>query len=246
MRDIAHYAENYTGSNFEVYQVKYRKKMLFERLGRYPHRRILEIGCALDPLYNHLDDYEHLIIVEPAADFYQKAVVGAKGNPRVTCMQGFFEDKQSELRQYSYDIILLNALLHEVESPETFLQLVYKLCSNDTVVHVNVPNAKSFHRLLALEMGLVDSIYSKSAMQVRLQQQRIFDMDSLLEMTQSAGFVALDQGSYFIKPFTHGQMWEMMKGNIITDKMLDGFYAMTRYMPTLGSEIFVELKKKRN
>ena len=47
---------------------------------------------------------------------------------------------------------------------------------------------------------------------------------------------------YFIKPFTHKQMFEMLETKIIDEKVLEGLYGMTKYMPNLGSEIFIEFK----
>ena len=54
----------------------------------------------------------------------------------------------------------------------------------------------------------------------------------------------LDSGSYWIKPFTHKQMAMMMNENIIDENILDGFEKMIKYMPELGSEIFVNFRIK--
>jgi hypothetical protein len=48
------------------------------------------------------------------------------------------------------------------------------LCSANTLVHVNVPNAKSMHRLLALEMGLIDTLYAPSELQKNIQATAYF------------------------------------------------------------------------
>ncbi len=240
---MSQYAEDYAQALFEPYQVKYRQKKLFERLALYPHRRILEVGCAMDPLYHHVSDCEQLVIVEPADVFYRAAVEGSGDKPYVKCVHGFLEDALPELKKYSYDFIVLSGLIQEVENPKKFLEAVCELCDSNTIVHINVPNAFSFHRLLAVEMGLIDSVYQKSATQVRMQQQITFDLDCLSALVQSTGFKILNQGSYFIKPFTHSQMSKLMEAGLVTDRMLDGFYGMERHMPGLGSEIFVDVQK---
>ena len=47
-----------------------------------------------------------------------------------------------------------------------------------------------------------------------------------------------------MKPFTHSQMYEMMCKSIIDEKVLDGLYEMTEYMPEMGSEIYVNVRRK--
>ncbi len=51
----------------------------------------------------------------------------------------------------------------------------------------------------------------------------------------------LDEGSYFVKPFTHNQMHKMIKKDIIDENVLDGLYKIAKYFPDNGSEIFVNL-----
>ena len=77
-----------------------------------------------------------------------------------------------------------------------------------------------------------------------LQQQRVFDLDSFDKTISNAGFYTLDKGSYFIKPFTHAQMEKLIETGICDEKMLDGFYSLVEDMPDLGSEIFINCKKK--
>jgi len=245
MRNINQYANDYAKSHFEKIQVKYRKRLLMERLALYRHNYILEIGCALDPLYNHIKDYQKLVIVEPADTFYQAALKGAKGNNRIVCIHGYMEDKDilAKLHEYSFDFIVISGLLQEVEQPKQFLDAVYKLSNPCTTVHVNVPNAMSFHRLLGVEMGLIKSVYQKSETQNLLQQQTTFDIESLTRLIKSAGFKVIGQGSYFLKPFTHSQMHGLMKSGFLTDQMIEAFYSIVQHIPMLGSEIFIDAQQ---
>ena len=50
MRDIARYTDNYMEIPFEEYQIRYRRKKVIEIVEKYPHDRILEVGCGLRPL----------------------------------------------------------------------------------------------------------------------------------------------------------------------------------------------------
>jgi len=69
-----------------------------------------------------------------------------------------------------------------------------------------------------------------------------FDINKFIELLTSSGFQVLESGTYFIKPFSHKQMSELIESKIIDVKVLDGLYKMTGYMPDLGSEIYAEFK----
>ena len=49
-------------------------------------------------------------------------------------------------------------------------------------------------------------------------------------------------GSYFIKPFAHWQMYQMLKIGIINEAVLDGLYAISDKFKEYGSEIYINVK----
>ena len=110
-------------------------------------------------------------------------------------------------------------------------------------LHVNVPNAKSFHRLWAKESGLIKSEYERSATQIRLQQAHTFDLASLTRLVRGAGFSIAESGSYLIKPFTHAQMQQLVNLGILTEDLITGLMEMVKHAPGLGAEIFVNARK---
>lgn len=65
------------------------------------------------------------------------------------------EEVYKTLLEHDFDFIIISGLLHEVPDPKKLLQSIYKICKQDTLVHINVPNVYSFHRLLAYEMGCI-------------------------------------------------------------------------------------------
>src|SRR5947209_16710406 len=103
-------------------------------------------------------------------------------------------------------------------------------------LHVNVPNAKSFHRLWAVEAGLIQNEYEKSPTQIRLQQSHTFDLGSLKDLVQQAGFVVEESGSYFIKPFSNAQMQQLVELGFLTQPLVQGLMKMERHLPGLGAD----------
>lgn len=242
MRDLDKYQADYAGLPFEPQQALYRKRKMVEHLRRHQAKRILEVGCGLDPLCTHYSEFEVLHIVEPSRVFFDAAANKCKELRGVQLHPGTLEQNVAQLANERFDFVLLGSLLHEVENPRAILADVRRLCRENTIVQVIVPNAKSLHRLLAVEMGLIDSAYSLSSMQNLLQQQRNFDLERLTGLMASCDFSVFESGTFFIKPFTHAQMAELMERGFLTTQMLEGLYALGKYLPEFGSEIFVNAR----
>ena len=243
-RDLLDYQLQYANQPYEKYQVAFRKRKLIELLGKYNHKHLLEVGCGLESIFLNFSSYEKLTVVEPAEMFYVKAQEDVKKakNKNVNIVKALLED--ADFKNEKFDFILVSSLLHEIPNQQTFLKTLHKISNSDTVIHINVPNAKSFHRLLAVEMGLIKNEYEMSASNIQFQQQRVFDLDALKNIVEADNFKVVESGSYSFKPFTHSQMQNMINNKTITEQMLDGFYKMEKYLPGLGSEIFVNIKKK--
>lgn len=226
---------------FEKRHAEFRRAHLAERLRRAPHARILEIGCGIAPLAEVFNDFRQMTIVEPCAPFAAKARRLARKNSGITVLPGFLEEHAETLQNRRFDFVVVCGVLHEVDNPKAFLRAVAAVAGG-AVVHVAAPNAGSFHRLLALEAGLIDNIYEISAAQKRLRQPWTFDMKTLRRLAKGAGFKILAEGFYAFKPFTHAQMEKLAAQKFFNKKLLGALYRMCKYAPELGSEMFVELR----
>lgn len=243
MRDIEKYTEDYNQPNFEDYQIVYRRKKVLEILNYYEPKRILEIGCGMEPLFQFIEfDYDIYTIVEPSKVFCDNAIKLAKGNEKITCLNECFTSSE-ELREEKFDFIICSGLLHELEEPAILLKEVAAICNKQTVFHVNVPNAYSLHRLLAKRMGLIEDEHDMSERNILYQQHKVYDIDFLSESLCRAGFSEMERGTYFVKPFTHEQMYQMMNQKIIDKSVLDGLYELGKVLKEFGSEIYVNAKK---
>jgi SAM-dependent methyltransferase len=205
---------------------------------------VLEVGCGLEPLFTSCDAWKQFTVVEPSAEFASRATALASGQPGVRVIQAFFEDVAPQLSDARPDFVAVSSLLHEVEDPRRLLRSIRTACAADTVVHINVPNVRSFHRLLALEMGLIANLFEESDLERRFQRQTRFDMYALVRMVEAEGFTVRDSGSYFVKPFTHAQMQAMLDGGIIDERVIRGLTGMTAHLPEMGSEIFVDVRRR--
>lgn len=126
------------------------------------------------------------------------------------------------------------------------LAAIRDVANENTIIHVNVPNAQSFHRILAKEMGMIQNIHEQSFQMKLMQRQRTYDIDLLKQEIKDAGLMVIDSGSYFIKPFTHSQLQRGLDEKIIDEEVLDGLVKMEKYLPGMGAEIYVNCKKGRD
>lgn len=124
------------------------------------------------------------------------------------------------------------------------LRTANKLCNENTLVHVNVPNEESFHLLWALEAGLIKQLDTISETGKRLQRSRTFNLVKLSEIVGNNGFSVYEKGSYGFKLFNQAKIIQLMKEGIIDENLLDSLQKMTKYFPDNGSEIYVNCKKK--
>ena len=194
MRNIKSYSEKYLIPGFEKYKVLYRRKKVMEIIKEYSPKKILEIGCGNDPLFQYTEDIS-FTVVEPAENFYNHAVKINKADSNVI-LNGFFEDVSGQLSD-KYDMIICSSLLHEVEKPDKLLKAIEKVCGEDTVVHINVPNAYSMHRLLGKEIGVLLDTHDMSRNNFDFQQNNVFDMDSLQQILCDNGFKIIGGGVFY-------------------------------------------------
>jgi SAM-dependent methyltransferase len=241
-RDIDAYAAAYRALPFEPIQAAYRRRRVLAEVARVRPARLLEVGCGELPLFPDLPGVA-CTVVEPAPPFVQAARALAAGHEGVRIVQGYLEDLDDPAA--GYDMIVLSCLLHEVPDPQALLAAVRRRCAPDTVVHVNVPNARSLHRLLAVAMGLIPDVFAPSATQRTMQQRATpYDRNALADELSRAGLDVVEAGSLFVKPFTHLQMQQLVDAGFLTASLLDGLDRLSDAMPDLGSELWMNARRR--
>ena len=192
-RNIAQYAKDYihADNDFESVMVHFRRQKVLEILNHYKPKRVLEIGCGVCSIFDFYFDYERFIVVEPSELFCDSITKSKHFNPKITIINDFLENQLDTLKSEKFDFIILSSLLHEVPNPREFLRVVAKLCDKNTILHINVPNNKSFHLLWAYESGLLKHIGQLTSTAIKMQQNSAFDKDSLAQIVRECGFEIL-------------------------------------------------------
>ena len=238
---MADYTIQYKALPFEAIQTAYRRRLVLREIARHAPRRLLEIGCGEMPLFMDLPGDAEFTVIEPVAEFAENARRLGGARPRVRVVQSFVEEVVND--DNPYDMVVLSCVLHEVPDPASMLVAVRRLCGPSTVLHVNVPNARSLHRLLAAAMDLIPDPGAQSGTQRTMQQRAsTYDAGSLAAELAQAGFKVVEHGSLFVKPFTHAQMQRLVDDSFMTPALLDGLDKLVTWLPELGSEIWVHAR----
>lgn len=247
LEDTETYTKEYLVDEYEKINVKYRRMKVLEILNQHKPRRILEIGCGAQSLFEFYSDFDSFTIVEPSAEFCSIAEKSARLTNRVHILNGFFGTNEMNRKLADvgggYDCIVISSLIHEVPDYEPILRSARDLCDEATFVHVNVPNEDSFHLLWALEAGLIERLDTLSETAKRLQRSRTFNLEKLRKAVEANGFEITEQGSYAFKLFNNANMLRLLHDGIIDENLLDALNRLPRLFTQNGAEIFVNCRK---
>jgi SAM-dependent methyltransferase len=137
--------------------------------------------------------------------------------------------------------LIVSGVIHETGEPEALLRAGLRWLKPGGHLLVSVPNALSFHRLLAVEMGLMDKPEVLSERNRLLGQPRVYRPMDLREQVMALGLdeVALD--GYLFKPFTHGQMAPLLPS--LGERGVQGLIELGRRFPMQAAEIALLARK---
>ena len=211
-------------------------------------RHILEVGCGsmiLADMAKSLSlDFESWTVVEPQPDFVAAARAATGADGRINVLQGYLEACHDRLRDRApdgFDAVLIAGLLHETAAPDVLLAAAVALTAPDGLVLASVPNARSFHRLLAVEAGLIPVPQTLSARDLSLGHPVVFDAEGLKALLTDAGLIDLTLDGYLFKPFSNAQM-ELLLHAADRD-LTDGLIQLGRLFPAQAAEICVTGRK---
>jgi SAM-dependent methyltransferase len=115
-----------------------------------------------------------------------------------------FAEKADE--KYS-DILFMHGLEH-IEDGEKLLSSLKKLLADGGRLHVIVPNALSLHRLIGVELGMLETPHSLNENDIRNGHVRLYDMQSLTETVISSGYRITAKKGIQLKALTDSELFD--------------------------------------
>jgi 2-polyprenyl-3-methyl-5-hydroxy-6-metoxy-1,4-benzoquinol methylase len=133
-----------------------------------------------------------------------------------------------------FDTIIINHVLEHLQDPIAVLKNAYEWLNDGGVCIVGVPNAKSFHRLAAVKMGLLKSEFSLNSRDLELGHYRVYDLQLLKNHMSLANFKINFESGLFLKFLSNAQI-----ETILDDKIVEAYFELAHDFYKNSAEIFV-------
>lgn len=142
-----------------------------------------------------------------------------------------------------YDYIFASYVMEHVIEPKRIIEICYKALKKGGRMMITVPNAMGLSRQMAVEMGLLNSIYELSENDLRHGHRRVFDPQQLRALAEGTEFKVLDSGGTFIKQYADFQLNKMFETEIIGEEQMRGMQLIAKKYPEIASSIYLILEK---
>jgi SAM-dependent methyltransferase len=206
---------------------------------------VLEVGCgpellSLQAFAQQPNRIERWVAVEPAQRWADAARVVADREPRLTVVHDYIEHAGATLTTLwpqgpVVDLLIVSGVIHETGEPEALLRAGLRWLKPGGHLLVSVPNALSFHRLLAVQMGLMDAPEVLSERNRLLGQPRVYRPQDLRDTVTALGLTEVALDGYLFKPFTHGQMVQLLPS--LGERGVQGLIELGKQFPMQAAEI---------
>lgn len=191
---------------------------------------VLELGCSTGLMTSLLAAVaDRLIVVEGSWANIEKSARRVHSAAHVAFHHCLWEE--FETGEKFDDVVLAGALEHVVDPVGLLSQTRCYLAPRGRA-HIIVPNARSLHRRVGKQMGLLDSTHDLNESDQRIGHRRVYDRDSLFEHIHLAGMKVLHWEGILLKPLSNAQMrpW--------AEPLVRAFYELGRELPDFCGEIY--------
>ena len=187
--------------------------------------RVLELGCATGLMSVAVAAAGGCVTGIDRSDAYldrarARALPGAR-----FLRAGLEEPGWEELTGDGFAHVLACNLIHEMADPLSLLARARAVLAPGGLVHLSLQNPLSIHRLVALEMGLIERLTEVSQRGHRYATRGVWTARELEKMAAAAGLAAVARQGVMLKPLPNAMM------ETLPAAVLDGFERAARHLP---------------
>jgi 2-polyprenyl-3-methyl-5-hydroxy-6-metoxy-1,4-benzoquinol methylase len=192
----------------------------------------LELGPATGYMTRFLiNSFSNVTVVEGSKSLIDQ-IPDYNNLKKINCL--FEEFTPTE----KFDTIIINHVLEHLEDPVAVLKNAYEWLNDEGVCIVGVPNAKSFHRLAAVKMGLLKSEFDLNSRDLELGHYRVYDLELLKNHMSLANFKINFESGLFLKFLSNAQIERFLDNDIV-----EAYFELAHDFYKNSAEIFVIAKK---
>jgi trans-aconitate methyltransferase len=201
-------------------------RLTAQRIRRWfrPGDRVLELGCATGLMTSIMAERDVTIdAVERVEAYLERA--RARELPNATFLDA---DVMTVQPPGPYHHVVAAHIVNELPDPVGFLRRFHDFLAPGGLVHTTVTNPGSVHRLVAMEMGLIERPDALSDRGSRLATKEIFDQEGFEALAREAGLTCIHREPVLLKPLTNAQL------AVLPDEVIDGLDAVAWRFPEHG------------
>jgi SAM-dependent methyltransferase len=199
----------------------------------------LIMGFGHGGLVEHFKNiFSELIIVEGSKYLHDACIEEFRTYQNISCFNSYFETFELPIKD-RVDVILGNHVLEHVDDPVKVLGKTRGWLKETGCAIFSVPNAKSLHRRIGVEMKKLKTIYELNENDDLIGHQRIYDQKSLLRDVTSAGYEIVESGGYDLKLVSQKQMSDL------SQDLIKAIFQVSRHCPPdICANLYVVCKLK--
>jgi SAM-dependent methyltransferase len=148
-------------------------------------------------------------------------------------VEAYFESFEPGRR---FDAIEMGFVLEHVDEPALIVRRFKAFLKPGGFIGMAVPNARSLHRLIGHEAGLLDDLYRLSAEDRQLGHKRYFDLDSFTNLAEAQGLVVRRARGIMMKPVTTGQLRSLKLAPTVERAL----YTVADTLPGIANGLYLE------
>jgi 2-polyprenyl-3-methyl-5-hydroxy-6-metoxy-1,4-benzoquinol methylase len=196
-----------------------------------PGDRVAELGCATGLMTSMLVAHGAAVTALDRHEEYL-ARARARGLEAVRWVRA----ESSELDDGPYDHVVATNVLHEQDDPDAFLADCARL-AGPGLVHLAVPNPRSLHRLVAVEMGLIPALTELSDNSRGLGHRGHLFREEVEAMARAQGLRTVAADGVFLKPLPNADLARL------DPDVLAGLARAGRHLPDHAAFYYLRLRR---
>jgi len=195
----------------------------------------LELGCgegAVTPLLART--FPKVTVVDASAQLLDR-LRDRLGGDNVEYVESLFEEFETEQR---FDVVLLLHVLEHVEDPVAIMSRAAQWLAPGGRMLLSVPNAESVHRLLGVQLGMLDEITQLNDLDRALGHRRVYSFETFKQDVERAGLQVTSEQGIFLKAQSSAQIAQW------TDEQREACFELGKLIqPRFCAEIYVVARR---
>lgn len=222
--NISTYWSSKTGVNSVFVTLSYKALRPF-----FKGQTCLELGSADGQMTQYLvNDFDRVVAVDGSQKFIDE--LNEKGIKNLEAVCSLFEGYETKDK---FDTVVMAHILEHVDNPIEIIAIGKKFLKPGGVLLIDVPNARSFHRLAAVEMGMLKVTDELNETDHMLGHRRVYTSDLMKDHIRQAGLKVVHWGGHFLKTVSNKQMEESWN-----EEMMNAYFEVGKRFPDNCAEIF--------